>query len=75
MLAVVVDPQVHIVGHYMKVGSLYNVLHGTNAGEFVCTHISVSKWLDLDYARLLIHWVRNFSYIQLYLVESTLVHE
>ncbi|XP_065883777.1 integrin-linked protein kinase-like [Dysidea avara] len=31
MLAVVVDPQVHIVGHYMKIGSLYNVLHGGDA--------------------------------------------
>ena len=33
LLAVVVDPQVHIVGHYMKMGSLYNLLHGNNAGE------------------------------------------
>ena len=33
LLAVAVDPQVHVVGHYMKMGSLYNLLHGNNAGE------------------------------------------
>jgi len=44
MLAVVVDPQVHIVGHYMKVGSLYNLLHGGDAGEYlwcVCVYVCV----------------------------------
>ena len=39
MLAVVVDPQVHIVGHYMKIGSLYNLLHGGDAGECVCLYV------------------------------------
>ena len=34
LLAVVVDPQVHIVGHFMKMGSLYNLLHGNNTGEY-----------------------------------------
>ena len=33
LLAVVVDPQVHIVGHFMKMGSLYNLLHGKKTGE------------------------------------------
>ena len=33
LLAVIVEPQVHTISMYMRLGSLYHVLHDLDSGE------------------------------------------
>jgi len=39
MLAVALEPNVHLIGLYMKLGSLYHVLHSDDSG--VCVRVCV----------------------------------
>ena len=39
LLAVIVEPHVHTVSMYMRLGSLYNVLHNLESGN--CNHTDV----------------------------------
>lgn len=42
LLGVIMEPQVHTIGIYMKLGSLYHVLHDLESGEYTNMTLSLN---------------------------------
>ena len=74
MLAVALEPNVYLIGLYMKLGSLYHVLHSEDSGGQVL--FVVYTWFDLftyvypivllsqeNYVRTYVHTVANTYYV------------
>jgi len=41
LIGVIVEPQIHTIGIYMKLGSLYHVLHDMDSGKWMYIHVFV----------------------------------